>query len=94
MWLLVNDLYGFLTRGPIKKHDGVVGVALLEAFAGQFIYFSENDVRPRHFQEAGSRARGEGRERGNLQITTLKPPVAQRAGVISTKKCKTYNLLN
>ena len=31
---------------------------------------------------AGSRARGEGRERGNLPVTTAKPPVAQRAGGI------------
>ena len=31
---------------------------------------------------AGSEARGEGRERGNLLDTTPKPPVAQRAGGI------------
>ena len=31
---------------------------------------------------AGSRARGEGRERCNLLVTTPKPPVAQRAGGI------------
>ena len=30
----------------------------------------------------GSRARGEGRERGNLVVTTAKPAVAQRAGGI------------
>ena len=31
---------------------------------------------------AGSEARGEGRERGNLPVTTTKPAVAQRAGWI------------
>ena len=31
---------------------------------------------------AGSEARGEGRERGYLFRTTVKPPVAQRAGGI------------
>ena len=31
----------------------------------------------------GSEARGEGMERGNLIVTTAKPPVAQRAGRIS-----------
>ena len=30
----------------------------------------------------GSRVRGEGRERGNLPVTTFKPPVAQGAGGI------------
>ena len=30
----------------------------------------------------GSRARGEGRQRGNLQVITPKPPVAQRVGGI------------
>ena len=33
-----------------NKRDTSVGIALLEALAGQFIYFSENDVRPRHFR--------------------------------------------
>ena len=33
-------------------------------------------------KRAGSRARGEGRERGNLPVTTSKAPVAQRAGGI------------
>ena len=33
---------------------------------------------------AGSEARGEGRERGNLIETTSKPPVAQRAGGITS----------
>ena len=32
---------------------------------------------------AGSEARGEGRERGNLTNTTSKPPVAQGAGGIN-----------
>ena len=34
------------TRGPIKKHDDLVGVVLLEPLAGQFIYFSDSLVLP------------------------------------------------
>ena len=34
---------------------------------------------------AGSEARGEGRERGNLIETTPKPPVTQRAGGTSVE---------
>ena len=37
---------------------------------------------------AGSRARGEGRERGNLPNATPKPPVAQGAGGIKKKENK------
>ena len=33
-----------------KKQDGLVGVALLEALAGQFIYFSESYVHSRLIQ--------------------------------------------
>ena len=55
-------LNGFLTRGPDKKRDDLVGIALLEALAGQFIYFGETDVHPRHFQTGriGGQERGYG----------------------------------
>jgi len=33
-----------------NKREGGNSVAVLEAFAGQFIWCGENDVRPRHFQ--------------------------------------------
>ena len=35
-----------------NKSDTSVGTALLEALAGQFIYFSESNVRPRLIQRA------------------------------------------
>ena len=43
---------------------------------------------------AGSEARGEGRERGNLIETTPKPPDAQRAGGIymSVARCRLKRL--
>ena len=46
------------------------------------MYFGESDVHPRHPEGDRSRARGEGRERGNLLVTTSTPPVAQGAGGI------------
>ena len=52
--------YGFCTRGPDKKHDDLVGIALLEALVEQFIYFSESDVHRRVIQ----RGRIEGPGRG------------------------------
>ena len=48
--LSLSVLYGYFTEGEENKRDTSVGIALLEALAGQFIYFSENDVRPRHFR--------------------------------------------
>ena len=78
----LSILYGFFTRGPDKKHDDLISTALLEALAWQFIYFGENDCACATSKGAGSEARGEGRERGNLPVTTTKSPVAQGAGGI------------
>ena len=48
-----------------KKRIGFNSVVLLEALAQRFIWFGENDVRPRHFQRGPDRSPGEGRERVN-----------------------------
>ena len=76
-------LYGYFTKGVPEKYDDLVGVVLLDALAGRFIWFGESDVHPRHFQ--AGRIGGPGRQSGNLPVTTAKPPVAQRAGGINTK---------
>ena len=70
-------LYGYFIEGVTKKHDDLVGTALLEALAGCFMCFGESDYTHDRSRGPGSRARGEGRERCNLQVTTPKPPVAQ-----------------
>ena len=77
----LDVLYGYSIKGVTKKQDGPVRVVFLEALVGRFICFGESDVRPRHFKGGKSRARGEGRERCNLPVTTAKPPVAQRCVV-------------
>ena len=72
----------FVTRGPIKKHDDLVGGALLEASLGNSYTLAKAMCTRDTSRPAGSEARGEGRERGNLLVTTSKPPVAQGAGGI------------
>ena len=65
-----------------KTQDTSVGIVLLEALAGEFIYFSESDVHPRVIQARRIEGTGESGESGNLPVTTPKPPVAQGAGAI------------
>ena len=65
-----------LPKGVTKKHDDLVGIALLEALVERFMCFGESEVRPRHFQTRRIGGPGEGRETGNLPVTTPKPPVA------------------
>ena len=69
IWLISLDgsshcvLYGFFTRDPLKKHDDLVGVVLLEPLAGQFIYFGDSLVLPGEIwtNPAGVTGRGRGR---------------------------------
>ena len=46
-----------------NKKVGLNRAALLEALAQRFIWFGENDVRPRVIQAGRIGCRGEGRER-------------------------------
>ena len=48
--LSLGVLYAYFTEGVRKKQDTSVGTALLEALAGQFVYFGESDVHPCHSQ--------------------------------------------
>ena len=69
-----------------NKRAGCNSLALLEALAKRFVWFGENQVRPRHFQAdriGGPGRLGERVGRGLILIEiTSKPPVAQRAGGI------------
>ena len=47
-----------------NKREGGNSGPLLEARAERFVWFGDNNVRPRRFQAAGLEFRGEGRERG------------------------------
>ena len=57
-----------------KKQDGSITTALLEVLAGRFIWLYRTIYVRDISMPAGSRAREEGMQRGNLIEITSKPP--------------------
>ena len=76
-----------------NKRLGSFSPALLEALAQRFVGFGEHDVRPRVIQAGRIGGPGEGRERGNLPVTTPQTPVAKRAGGIMSNSHTGFVLL-
>ena len=75
-------LYGYFSRG-VRKNRARQLVQYMWRLSLGVLYALEKAMYTRATSKpTESTALGEGRERGNLVVTTSKPPVAQRAGGI------------
>ena len=76
-------LHGFVTRDPNKKNRTVQLASHFWRLSVGVLFTLEKTMCSRATSRgAGSEARGESREKGNLIVTIPKPPVAQGAGGI------------
>ena len=76
-------VYGYFTRGVRKNTMTLLALYFWRLSLGVLNALEKPIYTRDTSRGAGSRARGEGREKGNLPATTSKPPVAQRAGGMS-----------
>ena len=53
-------LYGFIITSVRKTQDGLICIALVEALAGRFVLFGENDYNPRAIQRGQMGGPGKG----------------------------------
>ena len=82
-WLLAQRFVWFLYQRPDQKHTtGKLALHFWRLSLSNSYTLAKAMCARATSRQAGSEVRGEARERGNLQLTTSKPPVAQGAGWI------------